>query len=186
MNFSRASVFRASNTPRAWNRVARIGWLLSALSCVACSGDDKPAQFVAAGALATPAGTGGMGMPSGGAAAPSGASFGGVLAIFSDPTHNCAACHSNAATGGGLVFNPANAAVSHMALVGVASPGAAGSKCGGKIYVVAGQPDASLLYDKLSNATPSCGTRMPMGLPMLTSSELSTVRSWITGGALNN
>lgn len=127
------------------------------------------------------------GAPSAGAAAGgSSASFGAVLAIFADPAHNCAACHSAAATGGGLVFNPANALNSYMAFVGVLSPGAVGSKCGGKVYVVAGQPDASLLYDKLANATPSCGARMPMGLAMLSASELSTVRSWISGGALNN
>jgi hypothetical protein len=66
------------------------------------------------------------------------------------------------------------------------SKGASGSQCGGKTYVVAGQPDASLVYDKLANETPSCGVRMPASGTVLTAAEIATVRGWIAAGAKND
>jgi hypothetical protein len=109
-----------------------------------------------------------------------------VVAIFADPKNNCGLCHAMMTIGGGLVFDPANKQGTYTALVGVTSKGTLGSQCGGKTYVVAGQPDASLLYHKVADATPPCGVRMPASGAVLTDMEIATVKAWIAGGALNN
>ena len=176
----------ASQTPSRWLALAVTGWLLSA-TLGACSSNGNAAKYVAAGAIApSPAGsaagnTGGTSTPAAGTAAVSGTSFASVMAIFS--MHKCLECHATAATGGGLVI-PAGLAAAHAALVGAQSTAA--GLCAGKIYVVAGRPDASLLYEKLAMPAPSCGARMPMGLTPLNATELATVQSWIAAGALNN
>jgi hypothetical protein len=122
-----------------------------------------------------------------GTAAPSGAAtFSAVLAIFADSKNNCGLCHAMMTIGGGLVFDPANKQATYTALVGVTSKGMLGSQCGGKTYVVAGQPDASLLYHKLADAMPPCGVRMPASGVVLSDMEIATVRAWIAAGALNN
>ena len=132
------------------------------------------------------AGSTGVAGRAGGATAP--ARFGDVLEIFSKPTHNCGICHGSApaASNGGLQFNPSKREDAHTALVGVMAGDTRQGKCAGKTYVVPGEPEASLLVDKLANETPSCGARMPQGFMPLDAMELETVRSWITAGALND
>jgi hypothetical protein len=122
----------------------------------------------------------------GGAAPSSAATFTAVLAIFADRNNNCGFCHAMATIGGGLIFDPADKQGTFAALVGATSKGMSGSQCSGKTYVVAGQPDASLLYDKLAKAKPSCGERMPASGTVLADAEIATVRAWIMAGALNN
>ena len=51
--------------------------------------------------------------------------------------------------------------------------------------VVAGEPDRSLLVDKLESDTPMCGARMPPG-GQLSAEHLSLVRNWISAGAKND
>jgi hypothetical protein len=48
-----------------------------------------------------------------------------------------------------------------------------------------GDPDNSLLYDKVANMTPKCGTHMPPG-SMLKPEQLQQIRDWIMMGAMNN
>jgi hypothetical protein len=91
-----------------------------------------------------------------------------------------------ATIGGGLVFDPMDKAVTFAALVGTTSKGAMGSQCSGKTYVVPGKPEMSLLYDKLANATPACGVRMPASGSTLSDGEIATVRAWIMAGAMND
>lgn len=88
-------------------------------------------------------------------------------------------CHGGAA--GELDLTTRDGA--YLALVGVQ---AAGPQCmsSGMVRVAPGDPDASLLYDKLSS-TPSCGERMPIGTP-LTDAELARIASWIAAGAPND
>jgi hypothetical protein len=86
---------------------------------------------------------------------------------------------------GSFVFNSNDKLASYNALVGKVSAGGAGSKCGGKTYVVPKDPNSSLLYQKLL-ATVPCGMRMPMGGMVLTDPELQTISAWITAGAQNN
>jgi hypothetical protein len=146
------------------------------------------APVTSAGMSATGAAGTAAGAPSSaGAAAPSGeATFTAVVAIFLDQKNNCRLCHMMQTIGGGLVFDPMDKQATFQALVGTTSKGTLGSQCGGKTYVVPGQPDASLLYDKLSKAMPICGMRMPATGTVLTDAEIATVRAWIAAGAMNN
>jgi hypothetical protein len=95
-------------------------------------------------------------------------------------------CHA-ASAGGNLVMQ--NKADSYTALVGVAAAGATGAAptCGtsGLMRVVAGMPDSSLLFDKVSSATPKCGGHMPPG-GMLTAAQITQIRDWIMAGAKND
>lgn len=88
-------------------------------------------------------------------------------------------CHSGASPAQGL--NLSSAAVSHAALVNVAS-----QQCPTTKRVMPQQPDASYLVWKLQGSG-ACfsGSRMPKG-QALTAAEQSTIRSWITAGALLN
>ena len=54
-------------------------------------------------------------------------------------------------------------------------------------YVVAGDPDSSLLLHKLTEAEPSYGgDRMPKDGPYLTGAELMIIDTWIMQGAQDN
>jgi len=70
-----------------------------------------------------------------------------------------------------------------MNLVNHAAPAA--ESCGG-ILVVPGNPDASYLYQKLSNPKPCAGERMPrteFGSQPLPDCVVMLVHDWIVGGA---
>jgi len=60
--------------------------------------------------------------------------------------------------------------------------------CAGKVRVVPGDPEASLLLVKLVPGTPACGERMPAGGGLfgdpLTTAQIELVRRWISDGAL--
>jgi mono/diheme cytochrome c family protein len=150
------------------------------------AGASAPSPAPAAGAVASPAVplAGSPAAAAGSAAPAGGATFTAVLAIFVD--QRCSLCHAMQTIGGGLVYDTADKQGTYQALVGATSKGASGSQCGGRTYVVAGQPDASLLYDKLSKPTPSCGVRMPATGTTLSDAELATVRGWIASGAKND
>jgi polyvinyl alcohol dehydrogenase (cytochrome) len=72
----------------------------------------------------------------------------------------------------------------YAALVGVAASGPLCSSSG-MTRVVPGDPDASLLYNKLTARPPACGQEMPPAA-MLPQAQLDLVRSWIAAGAPNN
>lgn len=155
---------RVTHSPEAWLLLAALLMPVAA----ACGSDDDDS-----------------GSPGGGAGSgASAATLTQVAAIFE--AKNCGTCHMAAPStvNGGLQFDPKNKA-SIAALVGKSSTGSNGSMCSGMMYIVAGQPNSSLLYKKLT-ATPGCGMRMPQGGTPLSETELSTVGSWITGGAPNN
>ncbi len=194
------------------NRLAAtLLWIVASVALPAfagCKGNNSPAPVVdapgtggvsGAGYMAPAVGTGGTTSAAGSAggtggttsgaggagAAAAPATFTAVLAVFADTKNNCALCHAMM-LGGGLVFDPKDRQAAYQALVGVVSNGLNGSQCAGRTYVVPFQPDASLLYDKLSNPTPSCGLRMPASGVVLTDTEIATVRAWIQAGAMND
>jgi hypothetical protein len=65
---------------------------------------------------------------------------------------------------------------------------AEGGACEGKMRVVPGDPENSLLYLKLANRAP-CGSGMPVAGPpremsgLFNARQLEVVRSWIAAGA---
>jgi hypothetical protein len=100
----------------------------------------------------------------------------------------CMPCHTTA--GGIGVVNGKLDMTSKMAaftnLVGVA---ASGVECmgGGRIRVVAGDAEKSVLYLKVSLDDPTpCGAKMPLGLPALSEAEADMIEHWIDDGAKNN
>jgi hypothetical protein len=180
-------------------------WIVMAAAVLAlataCTSTPPPTAATAGVQATAAAGTGGTtansaGMSAAGArgtvpvagssAGTSSATFTAVVAIFLDVKNNCRLCHMMQTIGGGLVFDPMDKQATFQALVGTTSKGTLGSQCGGKTYVVPGQPDASLLYDKISKTTPICGMRMPATGTVLTDPEIATVRAWIAAGAMNN
>lgn len=92
-----------------------------------------------------------------------------VAAVFA---RSCASagCHDTAAAAG---LDLVGAGWSDR-LIGVPS-----SLCDGFARVVAGEPDASLLIDKLG-AAPTCGETMPIG-GMLSDVEIECIRTWVAG-----
>ena len=54
------------------------------------------------------------------------------------------------------------------------------SVCSGRKLLVPGDPDASLLYDKLFDQT-VCGARMPLSPTPLPNAEINEIRAWIDG-----
>jgi hypothetical protein len=107
----------------------------------------------------------------------------------------CAGAYCHGSGQGGLKFMKKEEA--YTTLVGAM---AAGPACGtsGKVRVKAGEPDASLLLEKMSMEKPSCGDAMPIGtklepscVSMNTSvcntiEDLKLVREWIAAGAKND
>jgi hypothetical protein len=97
-------------------------------------------------------------------------------------------CHAGTAAGNLVMKTKADG---YTALVGVKALGtnvpAGGTNCKdtGLTRVVAGDPTNSLLMQKISNPTPSCGAHMPPG-GNLTAAQLEQVRLWIANGAMNN
>ncbi len=82
---------------------------------------------------------------------------------------HCASCHGS---NGGVNLT------SYTALIN-----SVGNLYGNEV-VVAGNAEASGLYDKLL-ANPRLGTRMPQG-GSLSGDEIETIRAWINEGAQNN
>ncbi|APR78279.1 Hypothetical protein A7982_03626 [Minicystis rosea] len=66
------------------------------------------------------------------------------------------------------------------ALVGTA---ASGPGCPDIDRVTPGDPEHSLLYLKVSMATPPCGNRMPPSDTHLDASQIELIRAWIEAGA---
>ena len=98
----------------------------------------------------------------------------------------CATCHGSAngsgAKGGKLIMD--NQADAYSALVGVAANGEACSGDGTR--VVAGSAATSILWEKVSETSPPCGSRMPLGDPPLAQADQDLIKDWINAGALNN
>ncbi len=83
---------------------------------------------------------------------------------------HCIGCHGSATSG---VTLASYAEV--MASVG--------SQYGTKV-VIAGNGTASPLYDKVANAAPQKGFRMPRGGPALSDAQILLIKNWIDQGAL--
>jgi hypothetical protein len=101
-------------------------------------------------------------------------------------------CHGLAVQGG---LSMADRDTAYANLVGVV---AAGPECGtsGRLRVAPGDPDLSLIVDKLSHSTPACGSMMPPGAQLApdcdtpgdptlcnTAPEARLVIDWIAAGA---
>lgn len=175
------------------------GALVLATGCVEDEGEDTAATSAeTAGTDGDPSGsTGTMGSETGGGEDTSGndgadttgagsddgtndETWGAVFSEIIAPNCNNGYCHGGGAAG----FSVTDAASTYASLVEVPAMGMA---CGptGAVRVVPGDPDASLLIQKLEG-TQACGAAMPKDLPALAQSEIDRVRAWILDGAMDN
>ena len=95
---------------------------------------------------------------------------------------NCTVCHDSNGLYAGLNLTSAGLA-GRLLGVAPAGGGSAGpSVCTGmsKVYLMANsKPAQGLLIEKLGS-TPSCGVRMPYGLPPLNNTDIACIQSWAT------
>lgn len=133
---------------------------------------------------------GGSADSGGGDAAPDGAPDGATAATFTTiytgvMSSRCAipGCHVPPAPTGALDLS--TQAIAYASLVDVDAMGPA---CGPTdfVRVVPGDAAMSLLYLKVSEATPACGARMPLTGEPLSAEEQALVASWINAGAADN
>jgi outer membrane protein assembly factor BamB len=146
-------------------------------------------SLAATGSSSGAAGAGGSGGAAGSGSAGSGApTFTGVFrdvlqraGCSGSPT-----CHASTVAGQ-LVMT--NAAATYAALVGVKAmgSGSGGTDCSASslMRVAPGDPDQSLLVQKLELASPPCGSHMPPG-GMLDPPLIQQLRTWIASGAKND
>jgi hypothetical protein len=94
----------------------------------------------------------------------------------------CSKCHN---PNGEKFLDMSTQANAYANLVGVKADGPA---CGtsGLTRVVAGNASASLMFEKVSEAKPPCGARMPFNETPLTSAQQSEIENWINAGAMND
>jgi hypothetical protein len=105
------------------------------------------------------------------------------------PSCTTPGCHAPDPLNGGVVsagLDLSTIEVAHAALVDqpASEDMDLGAACGGagRIRVDPGNPDGSLLIDKLSQEMPSCGDQMPFG-QALDASQIAVIREWIMMGA---
>jgi hypothetical protein len=95
-------------------------------------------------------------------------------------------CHTGAAKPDGNL-GLATQTTAYANLVGKA---ASGMMCMGKgTLIVPGNSATSILYSKISSATPVCGAQMPKGCKgtmCLSMADVATIKSWIDAGAKND
>ena len=104
--------------------------------------------------------------------------FSQVQAVF---TKNCVGCHPS--VNGAIDLRPGKAYASIVGVAAVEAPG--------RVRVIAGDPTASFLYEKINGHpdlgdVPSVGTRMPPAAAQLPRDVLDTVGRWIAQGAKND
>jgi hypothetical protein len=101
-----------------------------------------------------------------------------IRPILSAPMGGCS-CHlaPTGAPGPGTVITGLDLA-SYQTLI-------EGGHNSGTAIVVANQPCASILYQKIGVAPPF-GSRMPLGLPALSEGQIQLVHDWIAEGAVDN
>jgi hypothetical protein len=143
------------------------GFALCALCSLACSGGSSSAQGTDAESV--------------GAAAAAPATFTEIYVTILQPT--CSVCHKPGGIGAFQDFSSQSSA--YTALVGVK---ASGPSCGSsdETRVVAENASQSLLFQKVSEANPPCGSQMPLGGPPLSSAQMTLIEDWINAGALND
>jgi hypothetical protein len=118
---------------------------------------------------------------SGGTDAGGGATFTQVYTTILQPT--CSSCHSPA--GGDKFLDFSSQATAYATLAGAPSGPACGTE-GLSSHVVAGNAATSLLYEKVSESKPPCGSQMPLNGSPISEADQELIATWIDDGALNN
>jgi uncharacterized protein YjdB len=95
-------------------------------------------------------------------------------------TANCAlsGCHAGASPEQGMNLSAGQAYNAIVNVPSVQQPSL--------MRVLPGNPDNSYLVRKIEGTPSITGSRMPLGGPFLTASQIATIRTWISQGAPNN
>lgn len=89
-------------------------------------------------------------------------------------------CHSGASPAAGMdLSSPVSVYANWVNVAKTTSSG-----CTQTTRVVPGDPDASVVIQRLSPGGGGCGSQMPTGGPFLTSDELNQFRQWVAAGAI--
>jgi hypothetical protein len=131
---------------------------------------------------------GGSGSPGSSGSAPEGGAgptFAAVYSMILQP-HCSMKCHTGAAKPDGNL----GLATQMMAYMNLVGKPASGMMCMGKgTLVVPGNSAMSILYSKVSSATPVCGAQMPKGCKgamCLAMTDVDMIKAWIDAGAQMN
>jgi hypothetical protein len=148
------------------------------------------------GSSGTPAGGGDGSAGSGGSGGSGGSSatFTEIYSTILNPTGG-SGCVNQICHAAGFETQPAQGGLDMstqtLAYMNLVNVKALGTLCApsGDIRVVPGNPSTSLMYLKVSEATPPCGVQMPdmmllSSLTPLTADQLQTISDWITAGAM--
>ena len=93
-----------------------------------------------------------------------------VQSVFMN--NSCLVCHGATNPSGGLSL--ADADTSDAQLVNI------GASCdGGQMRVIPGEPEDSVLYNKITLANPGCGGPMPPNAPQISAGDITTIYDWI-------
>jgi hypothetical protein len=106
-----------------------------------------------------------------------------LTSIYTSLKNTCSACHS---VGPDNNFLSGTQCDMYNALVGKTSMGSV-CKSNALPLVVPSNPDGSLFLQKMSSATPPCGSSMPLGaqpLIQIAPGVVQAVREWIMAGAM--
>lgn len=86
---------------------------------------------------------------------------------------NCISCHNTQAKAG-------NGNLDLSSYATLMQGGISGA------VIVAGEPDSSLLVNRIENDNPPREPRMPFGGSPLSASQISKIREWISNGSMDN
>jgi hypothetical protein len=100
--------------------------------------------------------------------------------------YGCTTHHSGASPAGGLDLSTKAKAYANLVSVKSTTPSGEKPACPAGDRVVPGSASTSLLYLKVSEAAPPCGSEMPLNGPYLTTAEQTLIATWINDGAKNN
>lgn len=145
------------------------------LACLACAcGEDEPAEpepYEAGDLGADAGGEGAVGDGTGGPGGSGSACTTAEVRTLLQASCGTAGCHGAGSPAAELdltVADPGSTLTDAPAVL-----------CNGAPLVVAGDPEASLLWEKVASDTPACGSRMPLG-SVLPAADIDCIASWIT------
>ena len=107
----------------------------------------------------------------------SGVSYASDVQPIFNASCNDSRCHDSNNPAGDLDLTPGT---SYDAMVGVEA------SCGGRVQVIAGDPEQSYLVSKIHGINMCSGSKMPKGVATVSPAEIALIEAWICGGALDN
>jgi hypothetical protein len=161
----------------------RVWWACALCAAFGCGGGGTTAGAPATAGGSAVVSAGSAAQAGSTAPAPKAATFTEIYDMLFPRVTNahCDMCHGLPAfdRSNGNLSTGMDKASTYAAL---ASKASTSSMCNGRMFVVPGQPEMSLLLQKVL-PNPPCGLRMPNGGAALSDAQIEMIRSWIAAGA---